>query len=266
MDDKYWEDQFNSYDIDLRKTKDSKEKEEKQVVDTPPVEESVFMKQTEAEPTVEEGEEVSSDSSELDRSRQKVDANKKLYDQQLAKVGKHKPHCVKREDVEKMIAQMDECITTIRQLPDNPELTTSAPTDRRQIKKRRIISKRLAEATDVFVSVKAVGRCFLELDKVEYLKYIEDHHLLMMANMATRLFQEKWEVILKNENAMQTRDAVDKILTGAERLATSFVSVIDSFPGEEGATGLLNMIGEQNEMDVINSIERTIMMVAATQE
>lgn len=264
MDDKYWEDQFNSFDIDFRKSKDAKEEE--QVVEVPPVEESVPLEQNEIKPTVEDAEDVSSESSELDRSRQKVEANKNLYDQLLAKVGKPKPHCVKSEDVEKAIAQMEECIMTIRQLPDKPEQTTSAPTDRRQIKKRRIISKRLAEVTDVFVSVIAVGRCFLELDNTEYFKHLEDHHVLMMANMATRLFHEKWEITLKNENAMQTRDAVDKILTCAERLATSLASVIDLFPGEDGATNLLKMIADQNSEDVLNSIERTIMIVAKAQE
>ena len=264
MDDKYWEDQFNSFDIDFRKSKDAKEEE--QVVEVPPVEESVPLEQNEIKPTVEDAEDVSSESSELDRSRQKVEANKNLYDQLLAKVGKPKHHCVKREDVEKAIAQMDECIMTIRQLPDKPDQTTSAPTDRRQIKKRRIICKRLAEATDVFVSVKAVGCSFLELDKTEYFKHLEDHHLLMMSNMATRLFREKWEVVQKNENALQLREAVDKILTAAERLATSFAAVIDSFPGEDGATNLLKMIADQNGEDVLNSIERTIMIVAKTQE
>jgi hypothetical protein len=43
MDDKYWEDQFNSFDIDFRKSKDAKEEE--QVVEVPPVEESVPLEQ-----------------------------------------------------------------------------------------------------------------------------------------------------------------------------------------------------------------------------
>ena len=266
MDGNYWEEQFNSYDLDLRKSKDSKEKEEKQVAEPPFVEDSVSMGQTDTELAVPESEEVLSDSPEIEKYRQKVDANKERYDQLLAKVGKREPHCVKKEEIEKAIAQMDECIAAINQLPDNPAQTPLAPTDRRKIKKRRIISKRLAEATDVFVSVKAVGCSFLELDKTEYFKHLEDHHLLMMSNMAARLFREKWEVILKNENAMQIRDAVDKILTAAERLAMSLVSVIDSFPGEDGATDLLKMIADQNEEDILHSVERTIMMVAKTQE
>lgn len=266
MDDNYWEEQFNSYDIDLRKSKDSNEKEEKQVVETSLVEDSVYIEQTETELAVPESEEVLSESPEIEEYRQKVDANKERYDQLLAKVGKREPHCVKKEDVEKVIAQMDQCIAAINQFPDNPAQTPSAPTERRKIKKRRIIRKRLAEVSDVFLSVKAVGQCFIELDKVEHFKHLEDHHLLMMSNMATRLFSEKWEVVQKNENALQSREAVDKIIKGAERLATSFATVIDSFPGEDGATDLLNMIADQNDEDVLNSIERTIMIVAKTQE
>ena len=91
-------------------------------------------------------------------------------------------------------------------------------------------------------------------------------HRHQLASIGEVIFHEKWEVILKNENAMQIRDAVDKILTAAERLAMSLVSVIDSFPGEDGATDLLKMIADQNEEDILHSVERTIMMVAKTQE
>lgn len=96
MDGNYWEEQFNSYDLDLRKSKDSKEKEEKQVAEPPFVEDSVSMGQTDTELAVPESEEVLSESPEIEKYRQKVDANKERYDQLLAKVGKREPHCVKK--------------------------------------------------------------------------------------------------------------------------------------------------------------------------
>ena len=145
MDDNYWEEQFNSYDIDLRKSKDSNEKEEKQVVETSLVEDSVYIEQTETELAVPESEEVLSESPEIEEYRQKVDANKERYDQLLAKVGKREPHCVKKEDVEKVIAQMDQCIAAINQFPDNPAQTPPAPTESG---KKRKIEDLIDEMTD----------------------------------------------------------------------------------------------------------------------
>ena len=272
-----WEDEFSSYDIDLINAKASKEKEEETSVEEFQLPEpaDVKAKEEEAQPSPTDildevpepkvAEQNTVDDAELEKRRQKVKENKKQYDQLLAKVGKHTP-CVTKEDVEKAIAQLDECINIASQRSTPTLQDESTPPDKRQIKRQRILGKQVTKATEVLVAARCVGRCFVDFDQAAYYKHLSDRQFLTQTSMATRTFRERLPIVFKSETAQQAHDGIDKILVNAERLAKSLAEVIDAFPGEGGMMELLNTISQNCDDDEFNSIEHTIQFAAESQE
>lgn len=272
-----WEDEFSSYDIDLINAKASKEKEEETSVEEFHLPEPADIKEKEVEsdlgptsmpseePEPKVAEQNTADDAELEKRRQKVKENKKQYDQLLAKVGKHTP-CVTKKDVEKAIAQLDECINIASQRSTPTLQDESTPPDKRQIKRQRILSKQVTKATEVLVAARCVGRCFVDFDQAAYYKHLSDRQFLTQTSMATRTFRERLPIVFKSETAQQAHDGIDKILVNAERLAKSLAEVIDAFPGEGGMMELLNTISQNCDDDEFNSIEHTIQFAAESQE
>ena len=261
-----WEDEFSSYDIDLINAKASKEKEEETSVEEFQLPEpaDVKAKEEEAQPSPTDildevpepkvAEQNTVDDAELEKRRQKVKENKKQYDQLLAKVGKHTP-CVTKEDVEKAIAQLDECINIASQRSTPTLQDESTPPDKRQIKRQRILGKQVTKATESETT-----------DQAAYYKHLSDRQFLTQTSMATRTFRERLPIVFKSETAQQAHDGIDKILVNAERLAKSLAEVIDAFPGEGGMMELLNTISQNCDDDEFNSIEHTIQFAAESQE
>jgi len=270
-----WEDEFSSYDIDLINAKASKEKETSVEEFHLPEPADLQAKEVESnlgstaipseEPKPKAAEQNTVDDAELEKRRQKVKENKKQYDQLLAKVGKHTP-CVTKEDVEKAIAQLDECINIANQRPIPTPQDESTPPDKRQIKRQRILSKQVTKATEVLVAARCVGRCFVNLDQAAYYKHLSDRQFLTQTSMATRTFRERLPIVFKSETAQQAHEGIDKILVSAERLAKSLAEIIDAFPGEGGMMGLLNTISQNCDDDEFDSIEHTIQFAAESQE
>ncbi len=270
-----WDDEFSSYDIDFINAKAAKEVEETSSTDDsqlsePEVKEEIepapvqtTTPNEEQEPMPEEQEHA--DDMDLTDQRQKVKENKSQYDQLLAKVGKRTP-CITKEDVEKAIGQLEECINMANQRPDAPQQDESKPADKRQIKRQRILSKQVTKATEVFVAARCVGRCFIDFDQSAYYKHLGDRKLLMQTSMATRTFRERLPIVFKSETSQQAHDGIDKILVSAERLAKSLAEVIDAFPGEGGMMELLNTISQNCDDEEFNSIEHTIQFAAESQE
>lgn len=262
-----WNDEFSSYDIDLINAKVSAKAEGQ------PAEEEFFLpmhvivesQETELEPKQTVIEQVPIETTEMADHRQKVKENKDMYEKMLVKVGKH-PRCVTKEDVEKAIAQLDECITATNEPPDTTQQDVTIPTDRRQLKRRRILNRQITDATDVYIAAKCIGRCFIDLDQAEYYKHLGDRHYLMMTSMAARTFRERWPATLKSETAQQAHDSVDKILVSAQRLAKSLAETIDAFPGEGGMMELLNIVSQKCDEDEFNSIGHALRMAGDIQE
>lgn len=268
-----WEDEFSAYDIDIvnaqasRKGEGALSADELQLPE-PEALESENLVSDLSVPSSERLEANDEDNTNVMNpkdQRQKTRENKSRYDQLLAKVGKRTTY-VTKEDVEKAISQLEECIDFASQRPDTTPQDESTPSDKRRIKSQRIMAKQIVKATDVYVAARCVGRCYTDFDDAAYYKHLGEHQYLMQTSMAIRTFRERWPVVLKSETAQQAHDGVDKIMASAGRLAKSLAEVIDSFPGEGGMMKLLEMISQKSDDDEFSSVEHAIQMVAETQE
>lgn len=259
MNDSNWEDQFCSYDIDFIKGKNSTEAEQIPSVDKESLpQEPVITEHDEPKTEPESVENVYTESSETIASREKVKENKERYDRLLSRFSNQEPRILKKEDVENAVTLMDECITASHQLQN----TTETPADRRLVRKRRIVAKQLSAATDVFMTAKYMGACFIDVDQSEYYQYLDDCHFVLMVSQASRTFRTNSAKIFESATAQQSKDAIDKISVSAERLAMTLAEVINSFPGENGATALLEKMVDKGDDDAIDCISRTIQMAA----
>lgn len=269
MNDSNLEDAFSSYDIDLIKAKTSVEAEQKKSdEDVSLPSEPIATEQEEpkaAEPEHEEvvpepAEHVYTESSEVIASREKVKENKATYDRLLSRFSNKEPRVLKKEDVEKAVAQMDECIVSSLQLFDQDPAET--PVDRRLARKRRIVTKQLSSATDAFITAKYIGTCFVDIDQADYYKYLDDKRYVLMTSQASRTFHSNLAKIFEGSTAQQSKDAIDKITASAERLAMTLAEIINFFLGENGMTVLLGKMVDKADENEIESFSRTMQMAA----
>lgn len=263
MSDSFFEDQFSSYDIDYIKAKSSAQEEQSPSVnqeDVPlePLEQE--QDPQESEPIEETVEHVYTESPEMIANKAKVEENKAVYDKILSKFSGHEPHIANKEDVEKAIVQMNECIAISHQLSEQENKETSS--DRRQLRKRRIVSKQLAIATDAFITASLIGACYIDIDKTELYQHLENCHYFLMTSQTSRTFRTSFPKIFEETTVEQSRTAINKIITGAERLSLSLAEIIDSFPSEGGMSALLEMMVQKGDDNVIETIGNTIRMAA----
>lgn len=195
----------------------------------------------------------------MEVSTAKVDKNKPLYDQLFAKMGQRKDHLLGKEEVEKVVAQLEECSVHSKSLL--LEIRTSHSSGQREIKKQRIVSRRLNDIVDVFVASKTIAQCFIDIDEPEHYKCLADSHFIMMATSAARTFRNS----STDDHTQLSKTNLDKITTSAERLAMSVAEVIGNFPGEDGMTTLLNMIIQKYDSETIGSVENTIRLAIKDQ-
>lgn len=267
MNDGNWEDAFSSYDIDLMKAKTSSEAEH-----NPPEEEVASPQEPvvpdHEEPVVSEHEEsesepvdnVYTESPEVVASREKVKENKATYDRLLARFNNQEPQILKKEDVEKAVASMDECIVALQQL--HYQDPTDSPVDKRQARKRRIVSQQLSGVTDALVTAKYLGLCFIDIDQEEYYKYLGDHRYILMTSQTSRTYHANSAIIFDAATAQQSKDALDKITASTERLAYTLAEIINFFPSEGGLTALLGRMVDKADEKEIESFSQTIQMAA----
>lgn len=263
MNDSYLEDQFSSYNIDNLKAKTSPEEQEPvpEKESTPPESVTSEIEETEVEPVVVEN--VYIESPETIANREKAAENKVKYDHLLSKFSDKEPRILKKEDVEKAVAEMEDCIASSKQLLGQD--TKETLENRRQARKQRIVRRQLSDSIDAYVTAKYIGDCFVDIDKQEYYQYLDDCRYIFMTSMAARTFHANVANIFEGTTAQQSRDAIDKITASAERLALSLAGIINSFPGKEGMSALLGMMVEKGDDDVIESIGKTIRMAAKGQ-
>ena len=269
MNDSNWEDQFSSYDIDLIKAKASTEAEHKSSDEDVSVpSESVTLEHEDLKATEPEHEgtapepveNVYTEPSEVIASKEKVKENKATYDRLLSRFSNKVPRILKKEDVEKAVTLMDECIDISHQLLDQDP--TEVPADRRLARKRRIVSKQLSNAIDAFITAKYIGTCFVDIDQADYYKYLDDKRYVLMTSQASRTFRANSAKIFEESTAQQSKDAIDKITASAERLAMTLAETINFFPDEGGITALLGRMVDKADENAIESFSRTIQMAA----
>ena len=269
MNDSNWENQFSTYDIDLIKAKASMETENKpsdedvSVTLEPraPEHEETKAAEPEHDDAISEPiENVYTEWSEVIASREKVKENKATYDRLLSRFSNKEPRVLKKEDVEKAVAQMDECIVSSHQLFDQDPAETSV--DRRLARKRRIVTKQLSSATDAFITAKYIGTCFVDIDQADYYKYLDDKRYVLMTSQASRTFHSNLAKIFEGSTAQQSKDAIDKITASAERLAMTLAEIINFFVGENGMTVLLGKMVDKADENEIESFGRTMQMAA----
>ena len=260
MNDSNLDDQFSSYDIDRFKAKPSTEENNLSEELAPLLPESSPLESETPDAVPEVVENVYIESPEMIANREKVEANKAIYDRLLSKFSNHEPRLSMREDVEKAMALIDDCIDEAHQMLSQD--TTEISDNKRQAKKQRIVSRRLSEVIDAFFTAKYIGNCFIEIDKNDYYQYLGKCRYFLMTSMAARTFRNNVANALQGETAQQSRDAIDKITTSAERLAMSLAEIINSFPSDGGMTALLEMIVQKGDENAIERIGNVIRMAA----
>lgn len=260
MNGSYLEDQFSSYDIDRFKAKNSTEENNFSEEAAPPLLESSPLESEISDAAPEVVENVYIESPEMIANRAKVEENKAVYDRLLSKFNNHEQHIPKREDVEKAMSLIDDCIDEAHQMLSQD--TTEISDNKRQAKKQRIVSRRLSEVIDAFFTAKYIGNCFIDIDQNDYYQYLGKCRYFLMTSMATRTFRTNAANVFKSETAQQSRDAIDKITTSTERLAMSLAEIIYSFPGDGGMPALLEKMVQKGDENTIERIGNVIRMAA----
>ncbi len=254
-----WEEKFSSYDIDRIKAENSKETEQiSSAEDSLEQPAPVLKEQKELELESTPVERFYAESEEALAAKAKVEENKAIYDRLLSKFTNKEPRILKKEDVEQAVAQMEECIAAAQQLPESADAMENS----RQSRKRRIVNRQLTQAVDVFATARYIGSCFLDINQKEFYQYLDNCRYTFMTSMAVRTFRSNHGKIFEAGTSQQSKDAIDKIMASAERLAFTLAEIINSFPGEGGLSALLEMMVEKDDDHAIDSIGQTIRMAA----